>query len=1041
MIFKRNISLLIIGLFLFGQASYAQLKNKKDQDLEAIADSIYFNNDSYAKKESFEKAVSIYKQIEAGVEDVTSERFKRIQAKKYVAIGLLNTVEMQYDSAIANINASLNIQNTLQRKDTYLKGHSYRQLYENWKSKGNYDSVINIAKKAEIAFRDTLGKYHKYVSNAIFERGLALGNKGYHRERIQLVKEAIANNIAYQGENNITAAVQEHILATIYDHMGYYRKELECYKKVIRRWEAIPETKDMSYLAIAYGSTAIWYLQHGDVETAEKYLLKRERLVKDRKKDLNYWFNETFIGRTKLIGWHARARFEAYKEDTISALNYTNKILNFIDQFDKNKKENNPHNLSYFYAFVRNQRMASLRFKADMIRSKRPEEAKRLHEEVLKTVRDGDVSVVALKDKIHLLDYYIKSSNLEKANTMAEDLIAKAIKESDSYGLIHFYSRKTDVLLKQKKYKEFDKIVAHLLKNMLQDSTRNVKIEDVKYLDINPYGSQSVLDILIKVSKNYVAKYTETNAVGDVEKAFSIISLASEIFSENFNHLMYNEKKYKIVTAIHEQLLNTAVLYPSVGSDKLLQMIEENTSKTLWKRFLDSRQSKFFNIPDSILQQENDLKAEYFLYKKALYSERDLSEEKNNLYKEKLLSIENEIETIDKWYEKSYPSYYNQKVKSFSLDVLKKRLNHHQTIIKYVFGNDKVYAFIVTKEKTELSFIADKEQLTREVNKLLVLLKSPDKEGYMSQAKKVYTILVSGLPLSTNKKELVFIQEDILHYVPMEALVNSQGKYLVEGYQVSYAPSLLLWNEQVQVDKSTKTKLGIYAPSYRKGKKQNPKRNDTIALLGASLEAAKIANFFQSDTFIGIEANKEKFAKNAGNYKMLHLAMHSSFNNVAPEFSSLVFSANQKDNKLFISELYNLNLNADLAVLSACNTGAGEFKKGEGMVNVSRAFTYAGVPSLVASLWAVPDLETSEIMVQFYEALKEGKPKDQALQEAKLMYLNKAEYEALKHPYYWAGFVVSGNVSPVDTSNNNYMWYGLGFIVVVALFFFRKRLF
>ena len=143
-----------------------------------------------------------------------------------------------------------------------------------------------------------------------------------------------------------------------------------------------------------------------------------------------------------------------------------------------------------------------------------------------------------------------------------------------------------------------------------------------------------------------------------------------------------------------------------------------------------------------------------------------------------------------------------------------------------------------------------------------------------------------------------------------------------------------------------------------------------------------------------------------------------------------------EEEKLFISELYSLSLNADLAVLSACNTGVGNLKKGEGLINVSKAFTYAGVPSTITSLWKVPDKETSQIMVSFYEYLKSGEPKNKALQLAKLDYLNRVEDPFLKHPFYWAGFVISGDISPIKTETN-YEW--LIFILILLFIIILKK--
>src|SRR5258706_3672618 len=116
--------------------------------------------------------------------------------------------------------------------------------------------------------------------------------------------------------------------------------------------------------------------------------------------------------------------------------------------------------------------------------------------------------------------------------------------------------------------------------------------------------------------------------------------------------------------------------------------------------------------------------------------------------------------------------------------------------------------------------------------------------------------------------------------------------------------------------------------------------------------------------------------------------MHSLVNDENPMMSVMVFSSADDDttdvNELTAIELYNMSLKSDLAVLSACNTGFGKLHRGEGIMSFSRAFSYAGVPSAVISLWQVPDKATSKIMVNFYKYLKAGESKDLALQHAKL---------------------------------------------------------
>jgi LPXTG-motif cell wall-anchored protein len=140
---------------------------------------------------------------------------------------------------------------------------------------------------------------------------------------------------------------------------------------------------------------------------------------------------------------------------------------------------------------------------------------------------------------------------------------------------------------------------------------------------------------------------------------------------------------------------------------------------------------------------------------------------------------------------------------------------------------------------------------------------------------------------------------------------------------------------------------------------------------------------------------------------------------------------------VYFDELYQLNFPSKMVVLSACSTGLGTQESGEGIMSLSRALAYSGVKSSVYSLWQVPDKETSEIMISFYQNLKKGQPKDEALANAKITFISNNPMK--KHPFYWAGFVVNGDVSPI-VSNSNWMIY-IGLVILALIFFFRKKLF
>ena len=144
-----------------------------------------------------------------------------------------------------------------------------------------------------------------------------------------------------------------------------------------------------------------------------------------------------------------------------------------------------------------------------------------------------------------------------------------------------------------------------------------------------------------------------------------------------------------------------------------------------------------------------------------------------------------------------------------------------------------------------------------------------------------------------------------------------------------------------------------------------------------------------------------------------------------------------------ISELYGFKSNASLAVLSACNTGVGGYKSGKGIVSLSEAFLYAGIPSTISSLWSAPDNATKDIMVSFYTELTKGKSKSMALRNAKLNFITQNKDSRLNHPFYWAGFVLYGNDAPITLSNGwdmkYYIFFGLILAFIVFTLLYKKR--
>ncbi|MBX7152751.1 CHAT domain-containing protein [bacterium] len=193
------------------------------------------------------------------------------------------------------------------------------------------------------------------------------------------------------------------------------------------------------------------------------------------------------------------------------------------------------------------------------------------------------------------------------------------------------------------------------------------------------------------------------------------------------------------------------------------------------------------------------------------------------------------------------------------------------------------------------------------------------------------------------------------------------------------------------------------------------------------------------------EATEERFKSEAPKHRIIHLATHTIIDDKEPLYSKLVFAKSPNDKEdglLHTYELYNMQLNADLAVLSACNTGSGKLVRGEGVMSLARGFFYAGCPSIVMSLWAIDDRSTSVLMHNFYERLSEGLSKDEALREAKLAMINSGD-PVMSNPYYWAGFVAIGDTHPIQIEKPSQMYwvFVVPSVVILAGFFivFRKK--
>jgi len=339
-------------------------------------------------------------------------------------------------------------------------------------------------------------------------------------------------------------------------------------------------------------------------------------------------------------------------------------------------------------------------------------------------------------------------------------------------------------------------------------------------------------------------------------------------------------------------------------------------------------------------------------------------------------------------------------------------LDEDTVVLAYFTGSEWTGVFVLTKGKIlGLQFDIPRRRLVEKVKEFRketeegLTVKVLMSKEYEKPLTELYGLLIKPVEQELEgKRHLVVIPHGMLHYLPFQALRSAEGKYLIESYTVSYLPSASVLEYAREKNRGNRADLFAVA---------NPK-TDLSPLPAAELEAREVSALFnRKEVLIGPGATETKFKSEGPRYDMLLLSTHGEMIESAPLESNLRFTPTpQDDGKLTVSEIFDMEVKANLVTLSACETGLargakGGFPQGDDLVGLSRAFIHAGTPSVVASLWKVSDEATVEMMRSFYRNLQ-AMPKAEALQQAQLG-LAKSSAMISSHPYFWAPFILVGD--------------------------------
>jgi CHAT domain-containing protein len=389
-----------------------------------------------------------------------------------------------------------------------------------------------------------------------------------------------------------------------------------------------------------------------------------------------------------------------------------------------------------------------------------------------------------------------------------------------------------------------------------------------------------------------------------------------------------------------------------------------------------------------------------------------------------------------------YPVYQQAKYYDFKFDykALVQKVTQEQTnLLSFYYTSSHLYRIWISAKGTKISRIPIDQQFEKSILAHIAALKSYQTNTYQTTGSDLYQQLFQDLDADIHQGSLLVVPHKLLHLFPFGTLITKDN-FLIRQQPIAYTTSLFKWIAPNATTSDT-SKVLLMAPVFENQTTKNPKRAQLTALKHSLTEVTQIGNLFESKQFQHQSATKDNFIKHKDYYNVLHLATHVALNNQSPLETRIIFASDSTDTAqdLHLYEILNSKIAADMVVLSACETGVGDIKKGIGVQSLATSFANAGAKSTVMSLWQVDDIATSTHMQQFYQHLKDGYTKDGALQQAKQDYLAHTEDQLLQHPYYWAGFVVSGHTTAL-TTNNSWIWYVLMAAFVFALYAILKRM-
>lgn len=934
---------------------------------------------------------------------------------------------------------------------------------------GEYNQATTIGAPLALAIKANIKTNHDTVFlDALEVLGCLYYDVGNYQESHYFYSQLAQKSQNYKNGQNQYLAISLNSLGIIYSEENQANKALECYNKALAARQQLNQQKTQEYLG-TLNNIGILHKELGQIDSAEYYYYRALNLAKSNNDTINneyidilnniailysskgdYESGKYFISQAEIISnkvWgeihpetarlHIEMGFYCYRlNEMTKAERYFRKGITVLREKAGEESDyyiNAITGIAFFHQENHQYPQAIGYFR----------EAQRLEEKYNPHQHNRIADVLLHMGQTYLLmgEYNSAKLHLLAALNHAQ----KAAEKSTPYE-IETYNSLAQYALKNEPHTFWPYLIASLNKNCQLQLTHPISPQNT--LPAIAQSHPIEYDELMLSLSHWANFVTEKQP----DQAYQISLAALDLLEKELTRRT-NETSRLALLQQYSQWADKALAlglqqYQNNPNPQLLaqlqQIAEGNKAKLLLKNIHNQQFKQLKTVPefDSIQTLGN-------LYEqlRAKHIASTDKTTKQNLAAQ-LNSVNLQIKALQRTLEQKYPQATQFQQPILDIPAIQKLLPQNAAILLYHLGEKQLLAFYIDATTVRVHTI-DNHQLSNQANQLrraltdyTAIFEEPDQayQNYTRPARWFYTQTVEPLQIPKHIQQLVIIPDGVLAHLPFETFLSdnpptntapyNQLPYLIRQYQISYNYSASLWAENISqpLKKNNGQMLAMAANYSLKGDSSHTPhlqrlRHTLAPLPQAEAEIKALSAHYDGYFAFGADANEDNFKRRASQYNIIHLAMHGMLDNEHPVLSSLAFSADNNQNEdgfLQAYEIATLRLNANLIVLSACETGYGRFARGEGTLSLARAFMYAGANSLLVSMWEVNDAITSALMAHYYYHLQLGKNKAEALQAAKLTYLSTQNNKA-SHPAFWAPFVQYGDLRPIQQSS--YFWY------------------